>query len=73
MSMAYTTTDINSIDAAIIELATGKRVVKLAIAGKEFEFAQTNLSDLKSLRTDIAASLGLTTLRSYAKNGGRGL
>lgn len=59
--MAYTETDLQTIEAACIALASGQRVVRLSIAGKEFEFGQAKLGELKSLRADIRNELNEAT------------
>ncbi len=52
--MAYTADDLAAVQAAIIELATGKRVVKIAFSNGEIvEYAASSINILKSLRADI--------------------
>jgi len=55
--MAYTPDDQKSVEEAILELATGKRVVRLTIAGKTYEYAQADLAALKELRTQIQSEI----------------
>ena len=56
--MAYTTDDLSAVQAAIIELATGKRVVKIAFSnGETTEYAASSINALKVLRSDIQGEL----------------
>ena len=70
--MSYTSTDLTNIESAILALATGTRKVRATIGDKTFEFAETDLGELRVLKSEIEASLGNLSLRTYAKNGGRG-
>ena len=70
--MAFTSTDLENIESAIVELATGQRVVSLTIAGKTYQFAASNLDRLQQLRATIQAELAEVPVRTYAANGGRG-
>jgi len=73
--MAFTSTDLANVEAAIVSLATGSRGVSLSVGGKQITFAQHRLDDLYRLRDliqpDIAIAAGTAVLRTYAKNGGR--
>ena len=42
---------------AIMDLATGKAVVKITISGKVTEFIQTDLPQLRTLRDELANEL----------------
>jgi len=53
----YTTTDRDNVKDAIIELATGKRVVSVDVGGKTRDFHQTNLPALRNLLAEIVADL----------------
>jgi hypothetical protein len=53
----YTTTDRDNVKSAIIDLATGKRVVSTDVGGKSREFHQSNLAALRALLTEIIADL----------------
>ena len=55
--MAYSQTDLDNIESAIIDLATGKRAVRVHIDGKIIEYGQAQLNELKSLRADVKAEL----------------
>jgi hypothetical protein len=58
--MAYTDTDLAAVQAAKLELALGKRVVRLTVAGKSFEFAQAQMADLERLGAEIQNELAQT-------------
>lgn len=53
----YTTTDRDNVKQAIIDLATGKRVVQTELGGKQREFHRTSIDTLKRLLSDIQADL----------------
>lgn len=70
--MAYTQSDLDSVRAAIVELATGARAIQVTIGNKTITYTQTKIDNLKALCSDIEADLGLVSFRTYAKDGGRG-
>lgn len=55
--MAFSQTDLTNIESAIIDLATGKRTVRVNIDGKLIEYGQAQLNELKALRADVKAEL----------------
>jgi len=55
--MSYTEADLENIKAAILALATGERVVKVALGDKQIEYGQAQLKDLRALRAEIEANL----------------
>ncbi len=56
--MSWTQTDLDNVSAAITELATGARVVKVRYPnGHEVEYGQTGIPTLKHLRAEIKAEL----------------
>jgi len=58
LAMAYTQDDLSAVQAAVIALATGKRVVRVMLSsGKTIEYDTTGLKDLKLLRAEIQAEL----------------
>ena len=59
--MGYTQTDLDNILAAKVELATGKRVVRVTVAGKTTEYAETELAELTKLQTEVEASISSST------------
>lgn len=72
--MAYTQTDLGNVEKAILELAGGERVVRLSIGGKDIEFSQARMSELKALRMDIAREIGQSARpRFYLTRTGKGL
>ena len=42
---------------ALIALATGERVVRIAVEGKTVEYGQANIQELRNLRAEIAAEV----------------
>ena len=56
--MAYTADDLTAVQTAIVELATGKRVVSISFSnGESVEYAASNINALKILRSDIQGEL----------------
>lgn len=55
--MSYTETDLENVKNAILELATGKRVVEVSIGGNSTRYANTDIDALKSLLSEIRAEL----------------
>lgn len=53
----YTTTDRDNVKQAIIDLATGSRVVRTEVGGKTREFHPVNLDRLRALLSDIQSDL----------------
>ena len=53
--MAFTSTDLANIEAAMVDLATGKRVVSIDVGGKTRQFQSVDLVKLMKLR-DIVKS-----------------
>lgn len=66
--MAFTSTDLSNIEAAIVALATGTREVSVSINGKRIDYAECDIDKLTSLKTIISQSLGATKIRAYARN-----
>jgi len=75
--MSFTTTDLASIEAAIIALAGGSRVERVIVDGEVINYTPATIQELLLLRDKVKAEVeiaaGTVTLRTYAKNGGRGL
>jgi len=73
----YTTTDLTNVEEAIRAIIAGEREVSMTMDGKSATYTDANLKDLQSLRTeiinDIAINAGTCSLRTYAKQGGRGV
>ena len=55
--MAYTKTDLESVESAILKLATGERVVSVSISGTRIDYGQADLPQLRVLRSEIESSL----------------
>lgn len=56
--MAFTSTDLASVEAALLTLATGARVASVTIDGHEtIEYSQTSIDKLKFLRDEIASEI----------------
>lgn len=66
--MAFTSTDLSNIEAAIVALATGTREVSVSINGKRIDYAECDLNKLTALKTLVSQSLGTTPTRVYARN-----
>lgn len=63
----YTTTDRDNVKEAIINLASGKRVVSTEVGGKEREYHQTSLNALKVLLVDIVADIAAASESSGSR------
>jgi hypothetical protein len=70
--MAFTQTDLETIETAIMKLTAGQKAVDVTIRGKSIRYVETSLDQLQTLRVQIQRELGLVATRVYAKNGGRG-
>lgn len=55
--MSYTKDDLTRIDAAILDYAEGNRVGSVTCDGEKIEYSQTTLTELRTLRAQIAQSL----------------
>lgn len=69
--MAFTTTDLENLEAAINKIAEGARSVQIDRAGKTVTYQAVNLDKLLALRGVMQRELGVVPHRAYAKNGGR--
>lgn len=71
--MAYTQTDLDNIDQAILKMGLGKRKGSVSIDGIAVQLSEVSLSELRELRSVIAESVSPAySPRTYAGNGGRG-
>ncbi len=70
--MAYTQTDLDAVDKAILDFALGKRAGRITIGPHTVEFAVATSGDLQSLRGLIAQGVVGFSPRSVARNAGRG-
>ena len=55
--MAYSQTDLESVEAAILALAKGERIVTVSVAGNRVEYGQADLPQLRALRAEIRNDL----------------
>jgi len=55
--MAFTATDLANVEAAMVELATGSRVVEVEIAGKTIRYQPAQLQQIQRLRDLIQADV----------------
>jgi hypothetical protein len=70
--MAFTSSDLASIEAAILSLGTGEAVVMVTFSnGHSVRYRETDLGKLLSLRSMIQRETGAVHRRVYAGNGGR--
>jgi len=73
----YTATDLTNVEEAIRAIIAGEREVSMTMDSKSATYTDANLKDLQSLRTeiinDLAINAGTCSLRTYAKQGGRGV
>jgi hypothetical protein len=51
--MAYTTSDLASVKAAIVALASGERIALVTVGDKTIRYDSAKLSDLRALRGEI--------------------
>lgn len=58
--MAFTSSDLTSIEAAILALATGARVARAMLGGKSIEYHPADLDKLIKLRAIISADVAAT-------------
>lgn len=70
--MAFTSTDLAQIEAAILALGSGSRTVSVTIGDKMIQYGKADIAELMKLKSDIEMSLGYYPARTYAKQGGRG-
>lgn len=76
--MAYTQTDLNNVERAIIDLATNRRPVKFVIDGEVVQYNIVELPQLRVLRNEIASELEAAnpesaSATSFVVIGGKGL
>jgi len=69
--MAFSASDLASIESAIMALMTGERVVRVTMGDKTIMKSEVDLSKLEAAAARLRAELGVTPTRAYAKNGGR--
>jgi len=70
----YTQSDLASVKAAVLALATGERAVTVTLSGTRIEYGQAELKDLRSLQAEIQRDLqASTSTRVYAIKTSKGL
>ena len=55
--MAFTSTDLASVEAAIVAVAIGERTVQVVVGGKQITFQQASLDKLTALRDLIQSDI----------------
>lgn len=55
--MAFSSTDLANVEAAIVSLATGTRVVSVTVSGHVIEYSHARIDRLKALRDEIMAEV----------------
>ena len=72
--MAFSQSDLDNIDAALVKVALGTRITSISIGGDTTTFSDgASVTELQQLRAAVAESLATSySPRTYAKNGGRG-
>ncbi len=65
--MSYTATDLIEIRAAIKKFALGTRVGEVIVNNRKVKYADTTMSELRTLEKDIAASLSAPTRPRYSQ------
>lgn len=74
--MAYTQTDLDNINQAVLDYGTGDRVQTLVIGDQTVKFADISLDQLLTLQRAISeqvqTSVSGYSPRAYAYNRGRG-
>ncbi len=76
--MAYTRTDLDNIDKAIIDLVTFRQPVKFVIDGDVTEYPVHKLSELRAFRNEVAyevaaADASVETVSAIQIFGSKGL
>ncbi len=68
--MAFTATDLTNVEQAMVDIATGKRVVQVDVGGKSRQFQAVSIDKLQKLRSiiqaDINAAAGTGFIHSAA-------
>ncbi|MCP4744889.1 MAG: hypothetical protein GY874_01935 [Desulfobacteraceae bacterium] len=55
--MGFTQQDLNNVKSALIDLATGKKAVRVTTRNKTVEFAQTDIDKLRTLLSQIQSEV----------------
>ena len=70
--MAYTQSDLESVEAAIIQLATGNRVAEYSIGKRSVTRKISELPQLRALRKEIMTELNASSYRAYRTKTSKG-
>jgi len=66
--MAYTSTDLANVDAAITSLISGDRIVEITRDGFTTKYHPADLSMLRQLRKDILKEINAPTASTTVEN-----
>ena len=69
----YTNDDLMTIEKAILDLQSGKRVTSVTYGDTHVQYAVTNLDDLLKLRNQIMVSLSSSNTRQVIFSTSKGL
>lgn len=62
--MAYSSTDLANVTAAITNLVNGDRIVEITRDGVTTKYTATSLGELKALRREIQSEINVSTSSS---------
>jgi len=61
--MSYTAADLTKVQAAIVALAEGTRVVSVTVNGKTIQYSPAQIKELQTLRDSMQTEIGSTATR----------
>ncbi len=65
--MSFTTSDLQTVQQALIDLAAGKRVVRITVKGKTMEYGNADISQLTTLRNEIKSELNKGSRKRFVR------
>lgn len=68
--MAFSASDLDAIDRAIVALGTGTQVTEVQIDGRRVQYSAAQLGDLMKLRSFIAGQVATVTADPALQSGG---
>lgn len=71
--MAYTSANLASVEAAILALATGERVVSVSLEGKSIDYGHADIAKLEALRSRIISELNSSSTNCIVITTSKGL